>query len=127
MSLLSSSVCPTDEMKIKNECLHQENNSGDTLLKLIMSHGDKMSVHREILIEAEREYHRRSSSIEGISSRLSLAECFKNNIGETWAWNYVVQWVLKYQVIYCLKNKFFMQLKAGGYKNFSHKRFSTQV
>ena len=83
MSLLSSSVCSTDDMKIKNECLHQDNNSGDTLLKLIMSHGDKMSVHREILIETEREYHRRSSSIEGKSSRLSLAECFKKNIGQT--------------------------------------------
>ena len=51
MSLLSTLVYSTDDMKIKNEFIHHKNKSGDTLLNMIMSHGDTLSMHREVVIK----------------------------------------------------------------------------
>lgn len=51
MSLLSMMEYSTNDMKIKNEFIHHKNKSGDTLLNLIMSHGDTLSMHREVVIK----------------------------------------------------------------------------
>ena len=51
MSLLSMMVYSTNDMKVKNEFIHHKNKSGDTLLNLIMSHGDTLSMHREVVIK----------------------------------------------------------------------------
>ena len=51
MSLLSSLVYSTDDMDTKHEYLHHKNKSGDTLLKIIISHGDTLSMHREVMIK----------------------------------------------------------------------------
>ena len=51
MSLLSSLVYSIDDMDTKHEYLHHKNKSGDTLLKIIISHGDTLSMHREVMIK----------------------------------------------------------------------------
>ena len=51
MSLLSTLVYSTDDMDTKNEYLHHKNKSGDTLLNIIISHGDTLSMHREVMIK----------------------------------------------------------------------------
>ena len=51
MSLLSTLVYSTNKMEAKNEYIHHKNKSGDTLLKIIISHGDTLSMHREVMIK----------------------------------------------------------------------------
>ena len=51
MSLLSLLVYATDDMTIKCKYLHHKNETGDTLLKLILLHGDTLSMHREVVIK----------------------------------------------------------------------------
>ena len=77
-SLLSTLAYSTD-CDMKNEYIHLKNKSGDTLLKLIISHGETLSMHREVMIKAEREYHRIHDNLNG------LTQCFKINIGPHFA------------------------------------------
>ena len=49
MSLLSLLVYAPDD--IKSKYLHHKNMAGDTLLKLILLHGDTLSMHREVVIK----------------------------------------------------------------------------
>ena len=51
MSLLSTLVYSTNKLEAKNEYIHHKNKSGDTLLKIIISHGDTLSMHREVMIK----------------------------------------------------------------------------
>ena len=51
MSLLSTLVYSTNKMEAKNEYIHHKNKSGDTLLKIIISHGDTLSMHQEVMIK----------------------------------------------------------------------------
>ena len=61
ISLMSSVVFSTDDIDIKNEYLHHKNKSKDTLLKIIISHGDTLSMHREVIIKVCFIYIRFSS------------------------------------------------------------------
>ena len=65
MSLLSSLVYSTDDMDTKHEYLHHKNKSGDTLLKIIISHGDTLSMHREVMIKVCFIYTSFSSLLKG--------------------------------------------------------------
>ena len=51
MSLLSTLVYSTNKMEDKDEFIHHKNKWGDTLLKIIISHGDTLSMHREVMIK----------------------------------------------------------------------------
>ena len=51
MSLLSILVYSMDDMETKNGFIHHQNKSGDTLLSLIISHGDTLSMHRDVMIK----------------------------------------------------------------------------
>ena len=51
MSLLTTLVYSTDDMTTKGEFLHHKNKSEETLLKIIISHGDTLSTHRDVIIK----------------------------------------------------------------------------
>ena len=51
MSLLSTLVYSTNKREDKDEFIHHKNKWGDTLLKIIISHGDTLSMHREVMIK----------------------------------------------------------------------------
>ena len=51
MSLLSTLVYSTNKREDKDEYIHHKNKWGDTLLKIIISHGDTLSMHRDVMIK----------------------------------------------------------------------------
>ena len=56
MSLLTTLVYSTDDMTTKGEFLHHKNKSEETLLKIIISHGDTLSTHRDVIIKVSFIY-----------------------------------------------------------------------
>ena len=56
MSLLTTLVYSTDDMDTKDEYLHHKNKSEETLLKIIISHGDTLSTHQDVIIKVSFIY-----------------------------------------------------------------------
>ena len=56
MSLLTTLVYSTDDMDTKDKYLHHKNKSEETLLKIIISHGDTLSTHRDVIIKVSFIY-----------------------------------------------------------------------
>jgi hypothetical protein len=51
-------TCTKDsEENIINHILHHVNNQNQTLLNIVMSQGDLLIIHRDIIIMAESDFH----------------------------------------------------------------------
>ncbi len=60
-----------------NKVLHETNKNNHTLLNIVMSQGDKLSIQRDMILRVEREYHR-SGSKNIILSRWGLFMDFRD-------------------------------------------------
>ena len=74
MSLMSIITYSTNDNELMNRYLHDANKKGESLLKLVTSHESSLSIHRDILIKAERDFHRTEGNY-------TLVQCFKKRIG----------------------------------------------
>ena len=74
MSLMSIITYGTNDNELMDRYLHGTNNKGESLLKLVISHELSLSIQRDILIKAERDFHRSEGNY-------TLVKCFKDKIG----------------------------------------------
>ena len=80
MSLLGIITYGSHDKELIDEYLHHKNKRGQTILKLVISQDAPMSLHRDFLIKAEKDFH---CNVEGGTALdlSSVVECFNKNIG----------------------------------------------
>ena len=80
MSLLGIITYGSHDKELIDEYLHNKNKRGQTILKLVISQDAPMSLHRDFLIKAEKDFHCNVEGGTGLDLG-SVVECFNKNIG----------------------------------------------
>ncbi len=74
---------------ITGEVLHYSNVNNQTLLNIVISQGERLSIQRDMILRAEREYHRAEGDDDEDLS--ALVTCFRTNVGPNPAINEAIK------------------------------------